>query len=197
MRGLLWLERSLAAAGVVFGLWWSLSLAQAAYFSRLPVPAARVLPGESAPDEAAPAPAPAGRGAWVARLEAPAVGLATTVLEGSDAATLAKAAGRIEYTARPGAGSNLGIAGHRDTVFRPLRELKVGNTLVLTTEDRVFTYRVTAISIVEPDHVQVLDPTEHPTLTLVTCYPFTFIGHAPRRFIVAAQLVEERPRAGR
>lgn len=127
-------------------------------------------------------------GRWLARLEGPSVHLRATVLEGSDGGTLARAAGHIENTALPGENGNIGIAGHRDTVFRPLRRIKVGDELKLRTSNRTYTYRVSRTSIVDPHEVHVLAPTGEPTLTLVTCYPFTFIGKAPRRFIVQAKL---------
>jgi sortase A len=191
-RHLFWIERILTAVGAALALWCAFAVGQAVYFDNLPIPApvrASVLPGETV----APSTALAAPGSWFARLEAPSVGLAATVLEGSNDQTLAKAAGRIEYTALPGAG-NTGIAGHRDTVFRPLRGLKVGDNLRLTTADKVFEYRVSKLSIVEPDAVHVLDPGDRPMLTLVTCYPFNYIGAAPRRYIVAATLESERPR---
>src|SRR5439155_10573860 len=141
-----------------------------------------------APAPLRPRPAPS-VGTWVARIDAPSVGLSSTVLEGSDDTTLARAAGHIEDTAFPGDSGNIGIAGHRDTIFRPVRNLHVGDPLVLTTSDRVFRYRIARTTVVEPEDVYVLDPSDHPTLTLVTCFPFEFIGHAPRRFIVSADLV--------
>jgi sortase A len=117
------------------------------------------------------------------------------VLEGSDDATLARGAGHIEETALPGDHGNFGVAGHRDTTFRPLRNIRIGDPMTVTTRDRVFHYRVESTAIVGPDDVYVLDDAGHPTMTLVTCYPFTFIGHAPRRFIVRANLVGSEERA--
>ena len=117
--------------------------------------------------------------------------MSTAVLEGSDDTTLRRGAGHIEDTPFPGQAGNIGIAGHRDTVFRPLRNIAVGDAIDLTTADRLFRYRITKTLIVGPDDVYVLDPTDRPTMTLVTCYPFEFVGHAPRRFIVQAQLVGE------
>jgi sortase A len=122
------------------------------------------------------------------------VNLHATVLEGSDTRTLARAAGRIKNTARPGEHGNIGIAGHRDTVFRPLRRIKEGDELKLETSRATYTYRVSRTSIVDPHDVHVLAPTGQPTLTLVTCYPFTFVGKAPRRFIVHARLVKAEVR---
>jgi sortase A len=131
----------------------------------------------------------------LARLEAPAVRLSATVLEGSDDATLARGAGHIEGTALPGTPGNVGIAGHRDTMFRPVRRLKRGDELRLTTATATYEYQVVKTLIVKPEDVYVLDPGEQPLLTLVTCYPFEFLGHAPKRYIIQAALVGEHDRA--
>jgi sortase A len=138
---------------------------------------------------------PVKTGAWVARLEAPSVKMSATVLEGSDDRTLARGAGHIEDTAFPGEAGNIGIAGHRDTTFRPVRHLRLGDPLVVTTSDSVYRYRITRIAIVEPKDVFVLDPIGKPTLTLVTCFPFDFIGHAPKRYAIGADLVSEERRS--
>jgi len=195
---LTWIERSLFAAGAVLAAWCAVTIIETHYFNSLAVPEAgsrsarRMLPGES-PDGSRPR-SPLAAGTWIARLEAPSVSLAATVVEGSDEQTLSRAAGHIEQTALPGERGNVGIAAHRDTVFRPVRRLRVGDAIALTTADRVYRYRVTDTQIVQPEDVQVLDPKGHPTLTLVTCYPFTFIGPAPLRFVVSADLVEEGPK---
>src|SRR5204863_4087657 len=136
-------------------------------------------------------------GTLLGRLEAPSVRMSTAVLEGSDDTTLRRGAGHIEDTPFPGQAGNIGIAGHRDTVFRPLRNIKIGDPLAITTADRAYRYRVSKTLIVGPHDVYVLDPTERPTVTLVTCYPFDFIGHAPKRFIVQATLTEEEATAGK
>jgi sortase A len=194
---LLWLERGLLAVGVVLAGWCAVVLVEARYTQSLPLPKQLVvtqkLPGDAGSAEsnaphpgAAPVP-----GTLLARLDIPAVQLSTAVLEGSDDATLGRGAGHIEDTPFPGEPGNIGIAGHRDTVFRPIRRIKGGETIDLTTPDRVFHYRIDKTSIVGPDDVYVLDPTPRPTLTLVTCFPFEFIGHAPKRFIVQAELVSE------
>jgi len=117
------------------------------------------------------------------------VGLSATVIEGSTDQMLARAAGHIENTAFPGEAGNAGIAGHRDTTFHAVRKLQVGDRLRITTLAGSFDYRVDRTFIVKPEDVYVLAPTATPTLTLVTCYPFTFIGHAPKRYIVQATLV--------
>ena len=198
-----WVERTLFVAGAALLLWSLFVWLRAEYYARLPIPepptVSRVLelPGEAAVDDegggsrAGTAP---GQGTWLARLDAPALRLSATVLEGSDPATLSRAAGHIVQTPLPGEPGNIGIAGHRDTVFRPLRNVKAGDELTLTTADRIFTYRVSETSIVNPEDVSVLDPTPRQTLTLVTCYPFTYIGAAPKRFIVRAELTADKRR---
>jgi sortase A len=193
-----WIERGLLTVGVVLGAWCAAVLVEARFHQTVPVAAplkvtqraVPVLPGDrgSAPHTAAPS-APA-VGSVIAKLDAPSVQMTTTVLEGSDDATLSRGAGHIEDTPFPGQPGNIGIAGHRDTVFRPLRRIKVGDPLQITTADRTYRYRISKTLIVGPDDVYVLNPTDRPTLTLVTCYPFEFIGHAPRRFIVQAELME-------
>ena len=194
---LIWLERGLLLVGVVLGLWCAVVLVRAHQTQNLPIPKVTVtqtvVPGESNHPAPPALPAPA-VGSWVARLEVPSLNLATTVLEGTDDGTLRRGSGHIEDTPFPGQAGNVGIAGHRDTVFRPLKHIHVGDALNLTTADRVYRYRISKTFIVGPDDVYVLDPTDHPTLTLVTCYPFEFIGHAPRRFIVQADLVADEAR---
>jgi sortase A len=186
-----WLERGLLTVGALLVVWCAVVLLEAQYTKTLPVPltVTQSLPGDA--DTAAasvPRPAPEA-GTVLARLEAPTVHMTATVLEGTDDGTLRRGAGHIEDTPFPGQPGNIGIAGHRDTVFRPLRGIHVGDPLDLTTGDRVYHYRIKKTSIVGPDDVYVLDPTSEPSMTLVTCYPFEYVGHAPRRFIVQAQLV--------
>jgi sortase A len=122
----------------------------------------------------------------IAVLEIPAIGLEVPVLEGTDKLTLNRAAGHIEGTARPGSDGNVAIAGHRDGFFRGLKDLDVGDHLVLTTLDGRQVFEAQDLRVVDPEDVWVLDPTPSPTLTLVTCYPFYFVGRAPQRFVVTA-----------
>lgn len=200
-----YVERGLLVLGIVLGTWCAVQIAQARYYQRMPVPAPTAsterLPGDAAsedgrPDDRSTVPTHANvePGAWVARLEAPSVNMSATILEGSDDPTLARAAGHIEDTAFPGEAGNFAVAGHRDTTFRPVRNLHVGDLLLVTTADRIYHYRIAKTMIVEPTDVFVLDSADHPTLTLVTCFPFEFIGHAPRRFIVSADLTGEETR---
>ena len=111
------------------------------------------------------------------------------VLEGDDAQTLARGVGHIPGTALPGWSGNVGLAGHRDTFFRALRHISLGDDILVTTLQGCYRYRVVSSEIVSPDETRVLDGSAVPSLTLVTCYPFHFIGSAPKRFIVHAQLV--------
>lgn len=129
----------------------------------------------------------------LARLEIPSAGLSVMVLDGTDEATLDRAVGRIEGTARPGEAGNLGIAGHRDGYFRALKEVAPGDAIRLATLDGVARYRVASVDVVAPERVDVLAPTAEPTLTLVTCYPFYFVGDAPQRYVVRAVQVDYEP----
>ncbi|HZI78835.1 MAG TPA: class D sortase [Vicinamibacterales bacterium] len=141
---------------------------------------------------AAAASAPAATRRVLGRLEIPTLGVSTIVREGEDARTLQLAVGHIAGTALPGSAGNMGLAGHRDTFFRRLREIDVGDVIRLVAVEGTYTYVVESTQIVDPDDVWVLDPTPEPSLTLVTCYPFTYIGSAPERFIVRARMTTPR-----
>ncbi|MEE4216218.1 MAG: class D sortase [Xanthomonadales bacterium] len=108
------------------------------------------------------------------------------VYNGTDDFNLNRGVGRIIGTARVDADGNLGIAGHRDGFFRPLKDIEIGDSMQLRTAGGTVTYQVSSIEIVAPDDVSVLRPTQEKTLTLVTCYPFYYVGHAPKRYIVKA-----------
>ena len=99
---------------------------------------------------------------------------------------LRRAAGHIKGTALPGTSGNVGIAGHRDTLFRPLRHIRQDDVITLTTLQGLYRYRVVSTKVVSPYDVAVLNPDGREILTLVTCYPFHFVGPAPDRFIVRA-----------
>ncbi|HKD19274.1 MAG TPA: class D sortase [Thermoanaerobaculia bacterium] len=122
----------------------------------------------------------------LAILRIPKIGLEVAVLEGTDDLTLNRAVGHIEDTPKPGGKGNVGIAGHRDGFFRGLKDIVKGDELELETLSGTERYRVSDIWIVQPDDVYVLDPTPEPSITLVACYPFYFVGHAPKRYIVRA-----------
>lgn len=126
-------------------------------------------------------------GSLVGRLAAPRIGLSSVVLEGVDNKVLRVAAGHIPGTSLPGQAGNVALAGHRDTVFRELRAVRKGDSIALATPQGDYRYRVVNVEVVPPDDVSVLKPTREPTLTLVTCYPFNYVGSAPLRFVVRAQ----------
>ncbi|HVP61462.1 MAG TPA: class D sortase [Myxococcaceae bacterium] len=129
---------------------------------------------------ARPAPPP------LALLRIPRLALEVPVLEGTDEWTLDRAVGHIEGTPRPDEAGNVGIAGHRDGFFRVLKDISEGDLVELALPAEVRRFRVARLSIVAPDEAQVLASTGGARLTLVTCYPFYFVGSAPRRFIVQA-----------
>ena len=117
------------------------------------------------------------------------LGVSVVVLEGDSAAVLRHAAGHITGTALPGKTGNVGISAHRDTFFRPLRNVRQNEIITLTTLAGEYRYRVVSTKIVKPDNVGVLAQGVGEVLTLVTCYPFYFVGPAPSRFIVRAERV--------
>src|SRR5690348_3287756 len=124
----------------------------------------------------------------LAVLRIPALRLEVPVLEGTDAVTLNRGAGRIAGTSLPGQGGNIGIAGHRDGFFRPLKDIHRGDLIELVTTTRTDLYAVDRVRITSTADVSVLRPRRNPSLTLVTCYPFYFVGPAPSRYIVEASL---------
>jgi sortase A len=126
-------------------------------------------------------------GEALGEIELTRIGVTAMILEGTDDRTLRRAVGHIPGTSLPGQPGNVGIAGHRDTFFRALRNVRQGDEITLMTLDGSYHYRVKSISVVEPEDTQVLDNSGGDILTLVTCYPFHFVGPAPRRFIVRAQ----------
>ncbi len=131
------------------------------------------------------------RGDLVGRLDIPRIGISVMVVEGVDGGDLRRAAGHIPGTALPGEAGNVGIAAHRDTFFRPLRAIQRNDTITVSTLQGVYRYRVVSMKVVGPEDIQVLYPTGRDTLTLVTCFPFNYVGPAPKRFIVRADRVPE------
>jgi sortase A len=125
----------------------------------------------------------------VGRLVIPRLQLGEIVREGDGADTLRLALGHIPGTARPGQGGNVGVAGHRDTLFRSLRSIGKDDRIQFQTLTGNYDYRVESIEIVRPDDIGVLAPGRYPELTLVTCYPFYYVGAAPERFVVKARQV--------
>jgi sortase A len=121
-------------------------------------------------------------------LEIPSLKLTVPIFAGTSELELNRGVGWIEGTAMPGEDGNVGLAGHRDGYFRKLKDLKLGDAIEVQSADRTMRYRVSSLEIVEPTDVSVLDPTDAPSITLVTCYPFYYVGSAPQRYIVRGTL---------
>ena len=125
----------------------------------------------------------------IGRIEIPRIGVSAIVFEGTGKGTLSRAVGHIAGTALPGEPGNTGLAGHRDTFFRPLKDILRNDIITLTTLGGDYRYRVVSTRVVNPKESSVLDSTAEEILTLVTCHPFYFVGSAPNRFIVRAKRV--------
>jgi sortase A len=136
-----------------------------------------------------PAPAPAFPVSVIGRLSVPRLRFSAMVREGVDPRTLRVAVGHIPLTALPGQAGNVGLAGHRDTFFRGLKDLRLRDEIRFSTPRGNFKYQVESLTVVDPDNVAVLAPTRENVLTMVTCYPFSYIGSAPKRFVVRAKQV--------
>ncbi|HET9212765.1 MAG TPA: class D sortase [Thermoanaerobaculia bacterium] len=217
---LVWIERILlAVAAVCLGIW-AYSWIDSAYYqyrenkilneslSQTPEapPAASSSASETdslgsfQPRAAAPPQEPPRKpleeGELVGRVEIPRLGISTIVLEGVGSKTLRRGVGHIPETAPPGTGGNVGLAAHRDSFFRGLKDIRKNDIIRLKTLDGSYRYRVESTEIVTPEDTQVLADTGVPELTLVTCYPFYYVGSAPKRFIVHAQRVDGAESAG-
>ncbi len=125
----------------------------------------------------------------VGRIEIPRLHVDAVIVEGTSSRALRHGVGHVERTAFPGERGNVGLAAHRDTYFRRLRGIARGDLIRVQTPDGSFTYRVSAFEIVKPSRGDLLNPTPQPALTLVTCYPFDWVGNAPDRFVVRAEAV--------
>lgn len=122
-------------------------------------------------------------------IDIPRLAVSVLVMEGVDDTTLRRAAGHLPGTSMPGQAGNIAIAAHRDTFFRPLRNIRQSDMITLTTPSGAYRYRVVSIKVVNPSDVSVLKSDGTEVLTLVTCFPFYFIGAAPKRFIVRAERI--------
>lgn len=179
-QGLLFIVGSLALAYVGFTLL-EASLYQASAKRSLEMQ----IELEKEPHDIPPKPA-IKPGDVLGRLDIPRLGLSVAVLQGTGSRILRLGAGHIEDTALPGQAGNSGIAGHRDTFFRGLKDIRKDDEVRLQTSTGLFRYQVDWVKVVTPDDMSVLAPTSQSALTLVTCYPFYFVGPAPKRFVVRA-----------
>lgn len=194
-RAIVAAERLLAAVAVVCLGWYGYASAEAFLYQRYEdrqlnaILASGPSPGSPASTRHTRQPAP---GSTIGRIEIPRLDVSAIVRAGVDARTLRLAVGHIPGTAVPGDPGNAGLAGHRDTFFRRLEDVRPGDTIRVVTPGATHVYLVERTDVVQPEDVWVLDPTATPVLTLVTCYPFTYVGLAPERFIVRARLQEDR-----
>jgi sortase A len=126
-------------------------------------------------------------GEAIGEIHVPRLAFNAIVVQGDSRANLRRAVGHISKSALPGEWGNVVLAGHRDTFFRPLRDIRLGDRIDFNTSDHSFEYLVESIEVVAPDDIQVLQPSTGRDLTFVTCFPFYFVGPAPKRFIVHAR----------
>jgi sortase A len=186
-----WTERGLYVCGAaLLALWLAWTLDAAVFQSRLSRRLDDLWPRSSAgllAHEADATRAEARSSGLVGRIEIPRLRLSAMIVEGTTGRALRRGVGHIEPTAFPGERGNVGLAGHRDTFFRKLRHVAKGDSIRIATPDGTFAYRVESLLIVDPDRSDLLNATPAPVLTLVTCYPFDWIGPAPRRFVVRAR----------
>jgi sortase A len=197
---LAWIERLFIIAGTAMLVWCALLVLDASWAQRearrsleIALPGGRPLVDGEVKETVEPPlrAAVLARGTAIADLSIPRIQLTAVVLNGSDGQTLRRGPGHLEHTALPGESGNVVIAGHRDSFFRPLRNVQMGDDIFLDTPHGRFHYRVTSIYVVNPHDLSVLEPTDSATLTLITCYPFWVFGNAPDRFIVRATGLED------
>jgi LPXTG-site transpeptidase (sortase) family protein len=151
------------------------------------------LAAEFARDAQAYTPVTVRAGGLLGMLDIPRLSLTTPVIEGDGVVQLRRAVGHLPDTPLPWQRGNSALAGHRDGLFRPLKDIVEGDEVIFRTSRQILHYRVTRTSIVAPDDVSVLDAKSGADLTLVTCFPFYYVGNAPKRFIVHARRVDASP----
>ena len=186
-RILKWSQRALFACAILLLGYCGFALADAWNFQRREsLDLDRLLRDQRATSGGAPA---ARTDGLIGRIEIPRLFLSAVVVEGVDKHTLRRAVEHIPGTALPGQPGNVGLAGHRDTFFRPLKDVRIKDEIRFSTPEGDFKYEVESLRVVEPDNVGVLAPSSEKVLTMVTCYPFFYIGAAPKRFVVRARQV--------
>jgi sortase A len=129
----------------------------------------------------------------IGEIQVPRLGINAMVVEGDSVANLRRAVGHLTKSALPGEWGNVALAGHRDTFFRPLRDIRLGDEIRFKTRERSFQYRVESIEVVAPTDIRVLEGSTGHDLTLLTCYPFHYVGPAPKRLVVRAQEFDGMP----
>ena len=192
-RGRVWLYRGLIALGVACLITYGLfTLRTAQYQRKAKADLEEMITVQRPPEnfEQPPDSKPLETGELIGRVDIPRLKLSAAVAEGDDDKTLGKAVGHLPDTPLPWERrGNVGLAAHRDGLFRRLEQIRLEDEVRVVTPRGEYHYRVKKTRIVDPDDVWVLAPTDRPTVTLITCYPFSFVGNAPQRFIVQAELV--------
>jgi LPXTG-site transpeptidase (sortase) family protein len=133
-------------------------------------------------------------GEIIGEIQVPRLGLSAMVVQGDSPASLRHAVGHLATSALPGEWGNVALAGHRDTLFRPLRDIQVGDEIRFKTAENSFDYVVESFEVVAPTDIRVLEATSGHDLTFITCFPFYYMGPAPKRFIVRARQADRMPR---
>jgi sortase A len=181
-----WLARTLVACGIAALVWVAASFVSTAFYRRSLHTALENLESRAAPGREPIRPTSLAIGEPIGMLEIARVGLAGVVVEGDGSAVLDGAIGHLPDTPLPWNNGNSAMAAHRDTLFEPLWRVRVGDLVRLRTPHGTLDYHVRETLIVDPGDLWVLEPTPTPMLTLISCYPFRYVGPAPRRFIVRA-----------
>ena len=183
-----WLARVLILTGAVALVWAAFQIGSVAWYQRQMAAALEDLPRAPA-SEPRSTPSTLRVGEPIGTLEIARLGLSGVVVEGDEDAVLDRAIGHLPDTPLPWRDGNSALAAHRDAIFRPLKDVRLGDVLRLKTPHGEFDYQVRETLIVKPEDVWVLDPTPVTTLTLISCWPFNYIGNAPERFIVRAERI--------
>jgi sortase A len=136
-------------------------------------------------------------GGVIGEIEVPRLRFKAIVVQGDSEKLLRRSVGHLPQTALPGETGNVALASHRDGLFRPLRDVLPGDLIILRTPEREFEYQVQWTAVVPPTAMRVIQPTSEPALTLITCFPFYYVGAAPERFIVRAHKISVAPPASK
>lgn len=189
-----WLNRVLVVLGVVCLVFYSVATVRTWHYQRQAKADVERMVAVTHPPEAVERPInvfkPPAIGELIGRVDIPRLKLSAAVAEGDDDKTLGKAVGHLPDTPLPWhRRGNVALAAHRDGLFRRLEHIRVEDDVVMVTPRGEYHYRVKRTRIVNPNDVWVIKPTTAPTLTLITCYPFSFVGNAPQRFVVQAELI--------
>lgn len=194
-RVLTWLERALWSLAVVCLGWVGWSYSDAFLYQQWADATFEGAVAASSPNAEASTPVfEATEGEPVARVRIPRLDLSVVVAEGTTDGVLRRAAGRLGGSAAPGSDGNVVVAAHRDSFFRPLEHIEIGDEVLLDGPGGSDVYTVEWTRIVDPTALEVTEDPGYPSLTLVTCYPFRYLGSAPQRFIVRARRSEDRSR---